>query len=203
MLSRREFTRGTVVTLALTACHHEDKGEDVAPGEDLMREHGVLERLMLIYDAAAHRLDSGDRSVRDAVHRAAVIARDFVESYHEIIEEQYVFPRCEHRLPELVRVLRAQHDAGRGLTDRILAAPDAAALRGYVTMFRPHVAREDTLLFPAFHDIAGKEYDALGDKFEDEETKRFGRNGFEHFVALLPPIEAAVGVDDLAKFTVG
>lgn len=192
-----------------------DEG-DVSAGEDLMREHGVLERLIVVYDAAAHRIETGDRSVQSALGSAVRIARDFVEDYHERIEEQYVFPRFERagKLVELVTVLRRQHDAGRGLTDRIATllrgpltaesdrAQLAAALRGYGTMFRPHVGREDTLVFPAFHELVGKQYADLGDKFEDEERAHFGAGGFEQFVAKLPPIEAAVGVADLARFTV-
>jgi hemerythrin-like domain-containing protein len=176
----------------------------------------VLERLLVIYDAAAARLEAGDRAALDAIRPAARIARDFVEGYHERIEEQYVFPRLEraNRLVGLVAVLRAQHDAGRGLTDFIqglalgaLAADRdraslAGALRGYASMFRPHVAREDSVLFPAFHEVAGASYRELGDEFEAVEQRRFGKNGFEHFVALLPAIETQVGVSDLAKFTV-
>jgi hypothetical protein len=34
-----------------------EKGEaEVTPGEDLMQEHGVLERILLIYDESARRI---------------------------------------------------------------------------------------------------------------------------------------------------
>ena len=112
------------LALAVVACKHEAAdANEVTAAEDLMREHGVLTRLMVIYDAAAKRLDAGDRAMIDPIRSAAAIAREFVESYHERIEEQYVFPRFERagRLTELVAVLRQQHDAGRGLTDHIQA----------------------------------------------------------------------------------
>src|SRR5437016_1336583 len=39
--------------------HKEEKhGEEVAPAEDLMREHGVLNRILLIYDESIRRLNS-------------------------------------------------------------------------------------------------------------------------------------------------
>ena len=223
-LSRRELLGAGSVTLALAAisCRRGDPSDNdaedkVSPGEDLMREHGVLERLMIVYDAAAGRLEAGDRGVLDAVRASARIAREFVEDYHERIEERHVFPRFERagRLTELVAVLRRQHDAGRGLTDRIVAlaagslAADAeraelvAALRGYGTMFRPHIAREDTVLFPAFHELVGTRYDELGEQFEDEERAQLGPAGYERFVAMLPSIEQLAGVADLARFTVG
>jgi hemerythrin-like domain-containing protein len=219
---RRDLLGAGTVTLALAVigCRR-DRDRDrnaeanISPVEDLMREHGMLERLMVVYEAAATRLDAGDRAVLDPVRAAARIAREFVEDYHERIEEQYVFPRFQraNRLADLVAVLRTQHDAGRKLTDRIQTlslgrldaetdrAALAAALRGYAIMFHPHIGREDTVLFPAFRELVGKDYDELGDKFEDEERRRFGPRGFERYVAQLPAIEAAAGVADLARFT--
>jgi hypothetical protein len=69
-------------------------------------------------------------------------------------------------------------------------------------MYRPHEAREDTVLFPALHHVVGKkELDALGDRFEDEEHKRFGSEGFEGVVKKVAGIEHAFALDDLAAFT--
>ena len=222
-VSRRELIGAGTATLALAfaGCKKSSESEGgeedkVSPSEDLMREHGVLERLMVVYQAAARRIASGDLAVLDAVRPAARIAQEFVEEYHERIEEQYVFTRLEHanRLVEVVAVLRQQHDAGRALTAKIIALAQgslsaeadretlAAALRGYATMFAPHVGHEDTVVFPAFREVAGKDYEELGEKFEDEEHKRFGKDGFERFVAQLPAIESAAGVSDLALFTV-
>ena len=43
-------------------------------------------------------------------------------------------------------------------------------LQLFIRMYRPHKAREDTILFPAFHSIVSPdEFDALGDAFEDQE----------------------------------
>src|SRR5262245_56441038 len=38
-----------------------DKEEaEVTPGEDLMQEHGVIERILLVYEEAAHRIEKGE-----------------------------------------------------------------------------------------------------------------------------------------------
>jgi hypothetical protein len=37
----------------------EQKGKEISPAEDLMREHGVLSRVLLIYDEIIVRLNSG------------------------------------------------------------------------------------------------------------------------------------------------
>src|SRR6185295_10518889 len=38
---------------------HEQEAE-VTPGEDLMQEHGVVERILLIYDEGARRMEHGE-----------------------------------------------------------------------------------------------------------------------------------------------
>src|SRR4051812_13530044 len=65
----------------------------VLPPEDLMREHGVLERLLLIYEDGRERLESGDRHLIDAIAGAADVMRSFVEHYHQELEETWVFPQ--------------------------------------------------------------------------------------------------------------
>lgn len=107
--------------------------EEVPPTEDLMREHGVLNRLLLVYDEAIHRILSGGHLPPDVLHLSAWIIRDFVEDYHEQLEERWVFPRFEQagQFPDLVRVLKAQHQralSGIGLNlARFLHRRQAAA----------------------------------------------------------------------------
>lgn len=189
--------------------------EEITPVEDLMREHGVLQRVMYLYDEAIQRLD-GKRDVPlDALAGSAGIVRRMIEDYHEKLEEELVFPRFEKagQLAELTAILRRQHQAGRSVTDHIVAlvkaplgdadrAKLATALRSFNHMYRAHAAREDTVLFPAMRGIVGKhEYDELGEQFEDRETQLLGEHGFERAVDEVARLEQAFGVDDLAKLT--
>lgn len=177
-----------------------------------MREHGVLRRVMYLYDEAARRLDGADEVPLDAVVACAGIVRRVVEDYHEKLEEDFVFPRFERagKLADLTAVLRRQHQVGRPLTDRIVAlakapldrAQLAAHLRQFNHMYRPHAAREDTVLFPEFRALVGAAaYRELGEQFEAQETRMLGDHGFEHAVAEIATLERAFGVDDLAKLT--
>jgi hemerythrin-like domain-containing protein len=193
------------------------KEEEVSPAEDLMREHGVLDRILLVYEEATRRLETKKDVDPAVLVESSGIVRRFIEDYHEKLEETELFPRFEKArvLVELVGTLRTQHQAGRRLTDRIqqLATPASlkaaadraqleAALRQFIRMYRPHAAREDTVLFPALHRIvSGNEYDSLGEKFEDEEHRRFGEDGFEKVVDDVAGIEKRLGIDDLAQFT--
>jgi len=183
----------------------------VTPGEDLMQEHGALERILLIYDEAAHRIETGQELDLRVLASAAGIVRRFVEDYHEKLEEQFVFPRLQaaHRETDLVATLLLQHQRGRQLTDDVVRRAGAPAsvelaqtLRFFVRMYRPHAAREDTVLFPAFRDVVGRGgYRELGEQFEDKEHALFGENGFQDNVTEVARLEAALGIGDLAGFT--
>jgi hemerythrin-like domain-containing protein len=185
---------------------------EVTPGEDLMQEHGVLERIILLYDEAARRIEGNAQLDLGIVASAAGIIRRFVEDYHEKLEEQFVFPRLQsaNREVGLVAVLLRQHRRGREVTADILrrtkdnATPELAqALRGFARMYRPHAAREDTVLFPAFRAVVGRSgYGELGEQFEDREHELFGKDGFERTVAEVANLEAALGIADLANFTI-
>jgi len=191
--------------------------EDIGPGEDLMREHGVLRRALLVYGEVSRRLETGAEFEPGALSKTAQLIRAFVEDYHERQEEEMVFPRFEraNKLVELVSVLRAQHQAGRKVTERVqsLAVPAAvkdpgrrrqlrAQLLSFIRMYEPHASREDTVLFPALHDIVSRsEYEALGEDFERRERQVFGEDGFEHAVAQIDAIEKSLGIEDLAQFT--
>src|SRR3982751_26877 len=89
--------------------------EEVAPAEDLMREHGVLRRVMFLYDEAARRLEGNEKAPLDALQSGAGIVRKVIEDYHEKLEENFVFPRMEKakKLTGLTATLRRQHEAGR------------------------------------------------------------------------------------------
>ncbi|HVO10366.1 MAG TPA: hemerythrin domain-containing protein [Vicinamibacteria bacterium] len=189
--------------------------EDVGPNEDLMREHGVLRRILIVYDEAVRRLQAGEEVPLDRLHAAADLVRRFVEDYHEKQEESDLFPRFQRagRLTDLVDVLLHQHQAGRRLTGSILdltsagsAGRDRAALAEALTrftrMYRPHAAREDTVLFPALRDLVTRnEYMKLGDTFEKRETQVLGEGGFERARDEVAGLERAFGVGELASFT--
>ncbi|MFC4766000.1 hemerythrin domain-containing protein [Effusibacillus consociatus] len=106
-----------------------EKEMEVPPTEDLMREHGVLKRILLVYEDSVKRL-VGEKPmdpyrVYPVIFNAAVVTRRFVEDYHQQLEEQYVFPVFlkEGEQVDLVRVLLEQHTAARQLTDLILMLP--------------------------------------------------------------------------------
>jgi hemerythrin-like domain-containing protein len=225
---RRNFIKqGFIVTLTgaagislISGCNgkeeKEGEGQEVSPPEDLMQEHGLLNRILLIYDTCITHLTNRTAFPKEALQNAANIIRTFVEDYHEKQEENYLFPRFQkaNQLTDLVNILLQQHQAGRELTDQIIQLTKAqtatevenqkliASLTAFNNMYRPHEAREDTVLFPAFRKIVSKnEYDSLGEEFENNEHKLFGEDGFETMVNKVAGIEKTLGIYELAQFT--
>jgi hemerythrin-like domain-containing protein len=220
-MQRRQFLTATTSGVLLVGCAHgattpsAKEADEVTPVEDLMREHGVLRRVMYLYDDAIERLDGRREVPLDALAGGAGIIRRVIEDYHEKLEENFLFPRYEKagKLADLTAILRRQHERGRVVTDQIVALAKApladadrknlaTALRSFNHMYRAHAAREDTVLFPVLRGLVSKhEYEELGDQFEDKEKQMLGDHGFEHAVDEVARLEQAFGLDDLAKLT--
>jgi hemerythrin-like domain-containing protein len=193
-----------------------DKDEEVTPPEDLMREHGVLDRVLLIYEAGVAKFSANEDFDPAVLTRSAEIVRDFIENYHEKSEEEQVFPRFRQagKMVDLVDTLLAQHQAGRRVTATILqSAPGSrkdgddrrrlvTAMRSFIVMYRPHAAREDTDLFPKLRSlVSANEYDAMAEDFENKEHQLFGDDGFEKMVDRVAQLERTIGIHDLKQFT--
>ncbi len=197
----------------------DDEGGKVTANEDLMREHGVLRRVLVLYREVSPRLVVNLRSVdAKAIAGAATLFRRFGERYHEqLLEERHIFPIVRKAGGEgsgLVDTLLTQHARGRAITDYILdrtksgsiASGDAEAVAkvmlSFSRMYEAHTAREDTIIFPTFKKALGeKKYGELGEQFEDIERKEFGGDGFHMALEQIQKIETALGVADLGAFT--
>ena len=153
---------------------------EVSALEDLMREHGMLDRLLLIYEEIMRRIEMNELITAFTVHEASGLIKHFIEEYHERLEEDYIFTRFEEArvLPEVIATLRDQHQQGRRLTGIIRDASKSEtafagnktallhAMYSFIRMYRVHEAWEDTLVFPQFHSlITADEYEKLGDLF--------------------------------------
>lgn len=192
---------------------------EVTATEDLMREHGVIRRALLVYVELAPRLRKDPASVDAAsLSKMAKLFRTFGEDYHErMLEEQHIFPivkKMKGRAATYPDILVAQHQRGREVTDYVLSAtagsrigsqhaePMARVLESFVRMYENHAAREDTIVFPAWKtNFTNKQLDELSDQFEDIEHKMFGKDGFEDAERSISAIEEKFGFADLAQFT--
>lgn len=190
------------------------KEKEVSANEDLMREHEVLRRILILYREIAPKITVGASIDLAAITSAATLFRDFGEQYHECeLEERYIFPELRKGAnANLVDTLLAQHQRGREITAFILdetksgridrALELASAMTAFARMYEAHAAREDTIIFPAFKEALPEgRLDELSETFEDIEHKRFGADGFESAVKQVAEVEAKLGINDLAGFT--
>ena len=213
------FAAGSALLLAACGRGQEGQAQEVTATEDLMREHGVLRRIMVVYRetvpvlrATPAALDAG------AIAAAAELFRTFGEAYHEaLLEEQHLFPGLRKAGGEagaLVDTLTAQHRRGREITafvrakcqaGKVAAAdaePLARALDGFVRMYAAHTAFEDTIVFPAWKKtLSQKQLDEAGEQFEEIERQQFKGDGFDMAAAEISRIEQRLGLHDVARFT--
>jgi hemerythrin-like domain-containing protein len=218
--SRRVFLAASGATgaaLVLGCKKGEEGGEpSVTATEDLMREHGVIRRAIVVYREAAVRLRTNPASLPfDALQKTARLLRSFAEDYHEKkLEEAHLFPAVKKAggaAADLVDTLIAQHNRGREINDYVIALaatpsgskvePLARSLETFARMYEEHAAMEDTIVFPAWKKtMSAKALEEIGDRFEDIEHETFGKDGFDDAVDQITGIERSFGLD-LGQFT--
>jgi len=183
--------------------------------ERLMRDSGVLLRILSIYEAGGRRLGGGEDIEATIFTQAAETMRDFVHTYHEKQEDEQVFPRFTKagRMVELVDVLMAQHAAGQKLTATILElAPKSAtkaerqsmidAMQASIVLYRPHVARELTDVLPTLRTlVTPNEFDDLSAALDKDEAEKLGKEGFDKMAKKVEALEKRIGINDLSVFT--
>jgi hemerythrin-like domain-containing protein len=192
---------------------------EVTAPEDLMREHGVLRRALLVYQESAIKLNAAAGAIPpEALQKTAKLFRVFGEDYHEQkLEESHIFPAVQKAggiAAAYVGVLTAQHQRGRELTDYILSVTAAEkfsaitaqtlarVMESLVRMYEHHAAIEDTIIFPAWKQtLTVEQMDAMNEKFEEIEQQQFGKDGYEAAVKRISDIEASIGLADLGQFT--
>lgn len=199
----------------------QNKEIEVSLTEDLMREHGVLHRILLIYNDALKYLKeekiNNQVNIYSIIYNTAIIAQQFIEDYHQRLEEEYIFPKFSKKpkYSVLISTLLNQHNAAKKLTNNILYYSSIKnncyfennfqlirLLSLYINMYDPHSAREDTVIFPVFHElVTPEEFKELGEHFEQIEEQKFGKDGFKHIVNEVAKIEKVLGIYNLAQFT--
>ncbi len=223
--SRRKFVvqAGALVALSLAGVSaqesKEQKEPEVTATEDLMREHGVIRRALLVYYELAPKIRKNAAAVDPAgLRKTAHLFRTFGEDYHErMLEEEHIFPvvrKSKGKAASYPDILVAQHNRGREITDYVIgvtdahriatnqAEPLARTLESFVLMYENHAAREDTIVFPAWKEnFTNQQLDEISDQFEDIEHKMFGKDGFEDAEKTISEIEAGYGFADISQFT--
>jgi hemerythrin-like domain-containing protein len=185
---------------------------EVGAVEDLMREHGVIRRVLVVYRETAIRLRGKGGSIAvDPLQKAAKLMRTFGEDYHEKqLEEAHIFPQLKKvggAGAREIETLIAQHQRGREISEYVLAdtqrpiaaanaEPLARALESFARMYEAHAAYEDSVLFPAWKKaLSAKALDEMAELFESIEHKTFGKDGFDDATEQVAAIEKSLGIE--------
>jgi len=188
----------------------------VTATERLMRNDGILMRVLQIYDAGIRRLGQDEDLEPLVFIQTAEVMRDFVHGYLEKAKEEHVYPPFKKagRMVELVDVLQVQHEGGRRLTERVAKSAEPArnnkaertalidAMKATCTLYRPHMARETTDLLPTLRSlVTPKEFEEISAALEKREAELFGADGFEKVAKKVEALEKKIGIHDLSQFT--
>ena len=180
----------------------------ISPVQDLMLEHGILRRILLIYRHFIKNLNQGDTPNLPLLFRAVQMVHFFIENYHEKIEEMYLFPAFKKSGLEksLIDELENEHEMGRSITSELLeqlsqSDPDlnwtVSKLTKYVDFYEKHSAEEDTIIFPQFPELVSKvEYRNLAKLMESSEETILGKDGVEGLLMEISVIEKELGIGD-------
>lgn len=181
------------------------------PTEDLMREHSLLNRIMLIYENILFKIDSNINFDLQLVFDSATIVKEFIQEYHEPLEEKYIFAFLVERNlhVELISELIKQHRLSGVITEKIFKYVRLAELpklskyiKLFIYMYRAHESREETIIFNEFRKIAGvKLMKEIGEEFEKSEHELFGADGYEGILNKVIKIEIKLDIYNLNTYT--
>ena len=177
------------------------------PTQVLMDEHRVIEHVLDALQRAAIRL-SNDELIRPALFlNAALFIKNFADGCHHRKEEGVLFPAMiDSGLPAQggpVAAMLAEHELGRDFTREMKAAAEkwekgdysarAAVIHnalGYVALLRPHIQKEDKILFPMADRIIKPELqEKVAAEFERIEVEETGAGIHEKYHALAEVLE--------------
>lgn len=169
---------------------------------DLMAEHRLIERVLGSLQTFAADLASGADADRETVREYAEFLSGFADRCHHGKEEDRLFVKMtEHGFPRQagpIAVMLSDHvesrkhvavfaavGAGSGPLGEEERASVISHARGYVTLLRSHILKEDNVLYPmALQALPPAEMEKLGHDFEAFEREVMGQGAHERFHAL-------------------
>jgi len=178
--------------------------------EILMAEHRGIERMLTVVERAAARVARGEPVPANLFVDAANFFRNFADRCHHAKEEKLLFQAMAQRgIPVAggpIGVMLAEHDQGRAYVRTIAeegaryAAGDLAdskplveAVKGYVTLLRQHIFKEDQILYPMAEQVLPVEAQHnLAQAFERVEREEMGPGEHERYHALIETLERAL-----------
>jgi hemerythrin-like domain-containing protein len=175
--------------------------------EILMDEHRVIEQVIDSLEAATGDLADGQVVRPGFFLDATDFIKGFADGCHHRKEEGVLFTAmAASGMPTQagpIAVMLAEHEQGRAYTrgmrqaaERLQAGDESARAelirnaRGYATLLRQHIAKEDGVLFPmADQLIPVASQRQVAEDFERVENEETGEGVHERYLALAETLE--------------
>lgn len=179
------------------------------PSTTLKNEHQVILRALLVLERLTSRAEGGDGFEHEAFSRCVEFLRLFADACHHAKEEDLLFPAMEARgVPREggpIGVMLYEHTVSRGLVSEMGLALEAhstgdsgaagrfiAAARGYVSLLRDHINKEDNVLYMIGDNVMTPDDQAsLCSKFCEVGCKTFGGKKREELERIADELETA------------
>lgn len=123
----------------------------------LVEEHTHIMGWLAMVPGVAAALRSGTSGAVEAARSGIAFLRGYADRFHHAKEEENLFARFDSAL-EIVKSMKAEHEAARGSVRRAAEALDrgdaagaavaADALEEHAGLLREHIRKEDEILFP-------------------------------------------------------
>ena len=173
----------------------------------LKAEHEVIKRVITSLETAADELEQGTAIRPEFFIDATDFIKGFADGCHHVKEEQVLFKTMEsYGVPVTggpIGVMLMEHEQGRKYTRGMreaaqrMAAGDASAraeviqnARGYATLLRQHILKENDVLFPmADRAIPAAMHESVFEGFEHVEHEETGEGVHEKYLALAEKLE--------------
>jgi hemerythrin-like domain-containing protein len=176
------------------------RGTGMKATELLVHEHEVIGKVLDGAEAEAQRLRRTGEVRRERLGKMVDFWKNFVDRCHHTKEEKHLFPALEERgVPGEsgpIAVMLQEHEEGRQAVRALAEAlqaktPGRAAqvlaerLEAYVGLLRPHIEKENNVLFPlADRVLSAGDQEKLLRAFEKVEAEEMGEGTHERYHQL-------------------
>ncbi len=170
--------------------------------DELKKEHRGIERMLTVAEAIAGKLETGQPIPPEHLSRMVEFFQVFADKCHHGKEEDQLFRSLEETgfapFAGPIQVMLEEHKQGREYVKAMAQAakdyayePEKTAnafsenARGYISLLRQHIQKEDNVLYPmADKHLSPEEQDRLLESFEQIERERIGPGKHEEFHKL-------------------
>jgi hemerythrin-like domain-containing protein len=183
--------------------------KSMRPTDDLMDEHRVIERMLVILTKASNRLEKGQDVDSELYVDAVDFLKNFADKCHHTKEEKLLFEKMMERgvSGEVgpIAVMMREHQDGRAhvksldkLSKEKMSKTTREGLikssRAYVDLLSKHIQKEDNVLYPLANQILDKEDQKELEKgFEEVEEKVMGPGVHERYHKMIEQWEQKYG----------